>query len=114
VIGPTGGRGFGTRLYWWVFSALTFRRIKDSTNGFRVFRTAILDDPKIDIDQEWLTSYDLEPYVLYKAIRRRFRVLEYPCTVVYHPREGYTKMRGIRDWWRLFRPAVLLRFGVKR
>ena len=52
--------------------------------------------------------------MLYKAIRLGFRVVEVPCTVRYHAREGYTKMRGIRDWWRLFRPALLLRAGVKR
>jgi hypothetical protein len=52
--------------------------------------------------------------VLYKAIRAHYRVVEYPVTVRYHAAEGYTKMRGIRDWWRLFRPAFLLRFGVKR
>ena len=68
-------------------------------------------DPKIDIRQPWLDSYDLEPYVLYKAIRRGYKVVEVPCTVVYHAKEGYTHMRGLRDWWRLFRPAVLLRFG---
>ena len=73
-----------------------------------------MSDPKIDIDQAWLASYELEPYVLYKAIRRGYRVIEVPVTVRYHAKEGFTKMRGMRDWWRLFRPAVLLRFGVKR
>jgi dolichol-phosphate mannosyltransferase len=114
VEGPTGGRGLGTRVYSIVFSLLTFRRITDATNGFRVFRSAILADPGIDLDQAWLDSYDLEPYVLYKVIRRHYRVREYPCTVRYHAREAYTKMRGVRDWWRLFRPAILLRLGVKR
>jgi dolichol-phosphate mannosyltransferase len=114
VVGATGGRSFGTRLYSAVFSVLAFRRVTDATNGFRVFRAGILDDPKIDIRQAWLDSYDLEPYVLYKAIRRGYRLIEYPCTVVYHAKEGYTKMRGVRDWWRLFRPAILLRTGVKR
>jgi dolichol-phosphate mannosyltransferase len=66
------------------------------------------------MDQAWLDSYDLEPYVLFKVIRRGYRVVEHPVTVRYHAAEGYTKMRGIRDWWRLFRPAFLLRFGVKR
>ena len=46
--------------------------------------------------------------------RRGYRVIEVPCTVRYHAKEGYTKMRGLRDWWRLFRPALLLRTGVKR
>ncbi len=113
VEGPTGGRGFGTRFYSAVFSVLVFRHVTDATNGFRLFRASILDDPKIDIDQSWLDSYDLEPYVLYRTIRRGYRVFEVPVTVRYHAREGYTKMRGLRDWWRLFRPALLLRLGIK-
>jgi dolichol-phosphate mannosyltransferase len=114
VEGPIGHRSLGTRVYSWVFSALVLRRVTDATNGFRVFRADVLRDPRIQIDQDWLTSYDLEPYVLYKAIRLGYRTIEVPCTVRYHAREGYTKMRGLRDWWRLFRPALLLRTGVKR
>ena len=114
VVGPTGGRGLGTRLYSLVFSVLAGRRITDATNGFRIFRSTLLADPRIRIDQPWLDSYDLEPYVLFRAIRGGYRLIEHPVTVVYHAREGYTKMRGIRDWWRLFRPALLLRAGVKR
>jgi hypothetical protein len=112
VVGPTGGRGFDA----------PHRRSSrcglppgdGATNGFRIFKADILRDPRIDLDQEWLTSYDLEPYVLYKAIRGGYKTIEVPCTVRYHAKEGYTKMRGIRDWWRLFRPAILLRTGVKR
>ena len=114
VEGPTGGRGFGTRFYSAVFSVLVFRRITDATNGFRIFDTKLLRDPRVDMHQPWLTSYDLEPYILYKAIRLGYKVVEVPCTVRYHPLEGHTKMRGLRDWWRLFRPALLLRTGVKR
>lgn len=113
VVGPIGGRSFGTRFYSVVFSLLVFHRVTDATNGFRVFRTAILDDPSIDIDQAWLDRYELEPYLLYKTIRAGYSVVEYPVTVRYHA-QGYTKMRGLRDWWRLFRPAFLLRFGLKR
>ena len=112
VTGATGGRNFGTRFYSIVFSLLVFKRITDATNGFRVFRTAILDNPRIDIDQAWLSSYELEPYLLYRTIRGHYRVVEHPVTVRYHAR-GFTKMRGLRDWWRLFRPALLLRLGVK-
>jgi dolichol-phosphate mannosyltransferase len=114
VLGATGGRGLGTRIYSLAFSLLSGRRVSDATNGFRIFRASILADPRLDIGQSWLDSYDLEPYVLYKAIRGGYKVIEHPCTVIYHAQEGYTKMRGIRDWWRLFRPALLLRTGVKR
>jgi glycosyltransferase involved in cell wall biosynthesis len=114
VEGPIGGRGFGTRLYSIVFSILVLRRVTDATNGFRIFRSEILHDSAIRLDQEWLTSYDLEPYLLYKTIRGGYKLIEVPCTVRYHAKEGYSKMRGMRDWWRLFRPAILLRTGVKR
>ncbi len=114
VTGSRQARGFATRIYSIVFSLLTGRRISDATNGFRVFRAELLLDPRINLDQAWLDSYELEPYVLYHAIRRKYRVIEVPCTVRYHATEGFTHMRGLRDWWRLFRPAILLRLGVKR
>jgi dolichol-phosphate mannosyltransferase len=114
TIGMAGSRATGTRIYSAAFSLLALRRMTDATNGFRVFRTAILDDRAIDIEQPWLDSYDLEPYLLYKTIRRGYRVVEVPCTVRYHAQEGFTKMQGIGDWWRLLRPAVLLRFGLRR
>lgn len=114
VVGGNPGRQRGTRIYSIAFSMLAGRRVTDATNGFRIFRSALLANPKVDITQSWLTSYDLEPYVLYKAITLRYNVIDHPVTVVYHQAESYTKMRGIKDWWRLFRPALLLRLGVKR
>jgi dolichol-phosphate mannosyltransferase len=114
TIGIRASRSWGTRFYSLAFSVLSLRRVSDATNGFRVFRSTILSDPRIQLSQPWLSSYDLEPYLLYKVIRRGYRVVEFPVTVRYHSQEGYTKMRGLRDWWRLFRPALLLRMGVKR
>jgi len=76
-------------------------------------RIPILGDRAANLGQTWLDSYDLEPYLLYKAICGGYCVIEYPVTVRDHAREGYTKMRGLRDWWRLFRPALLLRLAVK-
>ena len=114
LIGGNGGRARGTKIYSLAFSVLVGRRVTDATNGFRIFRSELLDDAKVNIDQRWLDSYDMEPYILYRAITRGYRVIEYPCTVVYHAAESYSKMRGVKDWWRLFRPALLLRTGVKR
>ena len=114
LIGDNAARARGTRIYSIVFSILVGRRVSDATNGFRIFRRELLDDPKVNVHQRWLDSYDMEPYVLYQAITSGYRVMEYPCTVVYHQTESYTKMRGIRDWWRLFRPALLLRSRLKQ
>ena len=114
LVGGNAGRARGTKLYSLAFSVLVGRRVTDATNGFRIFRRELLDDAKVNLDQRWLDSYDLEPYVLYRAITRGYRVIEYPCTVVYHAAESYSKMRGLKDWWRLFRPALLLRTGMKR
>ena len=110
--GPPGARGFGTHIYSAIFSVLVMRRFTDATNGFRIFRSSVLDHPEINLDQPWLASYDLEPYLLYKTVRLGFKVIDHPITVRYH-REGFTKMKGPRDWWRLFRPAILLRTGLK-
>ena len=113
TVGKSGPRGFGTHIYSAIFSVLVMRRFTDATNGFRIFRASMLDHPEINLGQPWLSSYDLEPYLLYKAVRLRFKVIDHPITVHYHE-EGFTKMKGPRDWWRLFRPAVLLRTGLKR
>jgi dolichol-phosphate mannosyltransferase len=114
VVGHAGGRGLGTRAYSIAFSLLAGRGVTDATNGFRLFRATILDDPRIRLQQRWLDSYELEPYLLFNAIRCGYRVIEQPVTVRYPPDEEFTKMRGVRDWWRLFRPALLLRTGIKR
>jgi dolichol-phosphate mannosyltransferase len=114
VEGPAGRRGLGTRLYSVLFSMLALRRSTDATNGFRVFKTSILRDPKVRIEQRWLDRYDLEPYVLYKALTLGYKVVEHPVTVRYHTIEGYSKMRGVRDWWRLARPALLLRLRIRQ
>jgi dolichol-phosphate mannosyltransferase len=114
IEGPAGRRGIGTRLYSLLFSVLAFRRSTDATNGFRIFKTSMLNDPRIRIEQRWLDRYDLEPYVLFKALTLGYRTIEHPVTVRYHTKEGYSKMRGIRDWWRLARPALFLRLRIRR
>ncbi len=109
-------REITTRLYSLVFTILTRQRITDGTNGFRAFYLSIFDDPFIDIEQDWLNTYELEPYLLYKAVRSpRIVVLEAPITIYYHAdKKQYTKMKPFRDWWRLARPLVFLAFGLRR
>jgi len=97
-----------------IFSACVQRRITDATNGFKLFRTEICKD--WNLQQKWLDRYELEPYLLYQAIRRGHRVCEVPVTKYYPPIRavGYTKMKVWRDWWRISRPMLLLTLRLRR
>ena len=91
------------------------KRLTETTNGFRAFRTDILRDPCIDWRQPWLDQYELEPYLLYKTIRLRYHHTEAPVTKIYPPpAEGYKKMRPITGWWSILRPVFLLGLGLKK
>jgi dolichol-phosphate mannosyltransferase len=101
-----------TQLYPILFRLASGFPSTDGTNGFRAFRLDLLDDPRIRLDQPWLDRYELEPYLLLQTLRSGYRVREVPVTVRYHDR-GTTKMRLVRDGWRILRPLVFLRLGLK-
>jgi dolichol-phosphate mannosyltransferase len=109
-------RVVGTRvIHPLVFSLAARRRVTESTNGFRAFRTSLLRDPRIDWRQRWLDRYELEPYLLFKAITLGYRHREVPVTKIYPPHEmGYSKMRPFVDWWSILRPVVYLGLGLKK
>lgn len=98
-----------------LFSLIVHRKITDSTNGFRAYKTKLLKDPRIDLDQDWLDKYELEPYLFYKAVTLGYKVQEVPVTKIYPPKElGYTKMKPITGWWSILRPLVFLGLGIKK
>ena len=105
-----------TKWYSRCFSLLAGRKITDATNGFRAFKIEVLEDPSIKLDQQWLNTYELEPYLLYRVVKgKRWRFKEVPITVRYHDTgREYTKMRPFRDWWRLARPMFLLWLGLRK
>ncbi|UCE24237.1 MAG: glycosyltransferase family 2 protein [Candidatus Zixiibacteriota bacterium] len=109
-------REITTRLYSAVFTILTGKRITDGTNGFRAFYLSLLDDENINLDQEWLNTYELEPYLLYKAVQSpRYNVLEMPITIYYRGEaKQYSKMKPFRDWWRLARPLIFLKLRLRK
>jgi len=76
-------RVIGTRaVHPWLLSIAAGKRVTESTNGFRAFRTALLRDPRIDWRQEWLDRYELEPYVLMQTIRLGYRHCEVPVSKI--------------------------------
>jgi dolichol-phosphate mannosyltransferase len=109
-------RVFGTRvIHPLIFSLAARKRVTESTNGFRAFRTALLRDPRIDWRQDWLDRYELEPYLMLKAIMLGYRHMEVPVTKIYPPhQQGYTKMRPFIDWWSIIRPVVYVGLGLKK
>lgn len=120
---PGGGQGrmpfyrkISTRIiHPYLFSILTGKKITDSTNGFRAVRLSMLNDPRINLNQEWLDHYELEPYLFYKAIKCGFRVREVPVTKIYPSKEeGYTKMRPFSGWWSILRPLFYLGLGLRK
>ncbi len=92
--GPTADRAHGHALYSLVFSMLVFRRVTDATNGFRVFRRrswTTRDQPGPGLARPATTSSRTS------STRPSGGAIGWsrcPCTVRYHAREGFTKMRG--------------------
>jgi dolichol-phosphate mannosyltransferase len=117
--GRTGGmplyRHLATRLHPLLFSLAARKRVSESTNGFRAFRAALLDDARINLGQDWLDEYELEPYLYWKTIRLGYRTCEVPVTKIYPPKAmGYTKMKPITGWWSMLKPIVFLGLGLRK
>lgn len=98
-----------------LFSIASRRRMTDTTNGFRALRLKVLDDPRVNLDQDWLDRYELEPYLLFTMIRLGYGVREVPVSKIYPPAAlGYTKMKPITGWWSILRPIILLGLGLRK
>lgn len=116
----TGGdmpfyRKIATRIHPWLMSLITRRKLTDTTNGFRAFRLALFQDKRMNIDQDWLNHYELEPYVLYKAIQLGYKFTEASVTKIYPAKKlGYTKMKPLTGWWSILRPVIYLGLGIKK
>ena len=89
--------------------------ITDSTNGYRAFRLSIFNDVRINIDQPWLDAYELEPYLMFKAIQLKFKFTEVFVTKIYPPKKlGYTKMKPFLGWWSILKPVFYLGLGMRK
>jgi dolichol-phosphate mannosyltransferase len=108
-------RRLATRLHPALFRLISPVKLSDTTNGFRAARVEMLRDEELRLDQRWLDEYELEVYLLYKAAKLGYRVVEVPVTKRYPPKElGQTKMKPIVGWWSILRPLVLLGLGLKK
>ena len=103
-----------TRLVAYMWSVRFLRSLTDVTNGFRAYRLALLDDPRIDVSQDWLNGYELEYYLHYKVLALGYRYAEAPVWKRY-PTDGMptSKIKLSRDYWSLLRPLVLLSLRLR-
>lgn len=118
-----GGRGertpflrkIFTRLFPVAWTMLTGVRCTEVTNGFRAYRLKLLNDPRINVWQEWLDGYELEYYLHYKVLTLGYRFTERPVSKIYShvAKRGYSHISPLRDWTQIVGPLVLLRIGVK-
>jgi len=109
-------RRLGTRGYTILFSFFCGHKVTDASSGFRAIKVSLFDDKRINLWQDWLDRYELEPYLLFNALRLNHKVIEVPVTIEYPETDGiaYTKMRPITDWWKIFRPVLFLGLRLKR
>jgi len=108
-------RKVATKIHPLLFSLVAGKWVSESTNGFRAFTTALFQDKRINIWQEWLNEYELEPYLYCKVIKLGYKTTEVPITKIYPPRNvGYTKMQPITGWWSILRPLFLLGLGIRK
>jgi dolichol-phosphate mannosyltransferase len=109
-------RSVFNRLYPDLWSVLTGKKCTDVTNGFRCYRLDILDDSRINLEQDWLQGYALEYYLHYKMLSLGYRVKEVPVSKIYPfgNKGGYSKIQPLKDWWPIISPLVLLFFQVRK
>jgi dolichol-phosphate mannosyltransferase len=98
-----------------LFLLATGRRMSETSNGFRAIRLSVIDDERIDLNQDWLDRYELETYLLYKVIKFGYKIKEVPVTKIYPPKRiGYSKVKPITGWWSILRPLLFLSLGLKK
>lgn len=107
-------RSLGTRAYSILFSFFCGKKITDASSGFRAFYLKILMNKRINLNQKWLDTYELEPYLLFKVLKLNYKFIEVPVQIIYpSERKNYTKMKPILDWWKIFRPVLFLALKIK-
>ncbi len=108
-------RKLATRLHPVLLGFFCRKKITESTNGFRAMKTAILEDERINLYQDWLNHYELEVYLLMKILKLEYKTKEVPCTKIYPSKKiGRTKMRPVFDWWKMLRPIFFIGLGLRR
>src|ERR1700730_7649372 len=108
-------RKLATPIHPLLVSLFCGKRVTESNNGYRAMKVSVLDNPRIDLRQDWLDGYQLEVYLLIKLLRLGYRTTEVPVSKIYPVRTaGNTKMRPLVDWWHMLAPIFVVGLGIER
>lgn len=96
-------------------SSVTGFKGTDVTCGFRAYKLSILENPRINIWQDWLDRYELESYIHYKALTLGYRIKEVPVSMIYpKQKSGYSKIKPFSGWWSILKPWILLPLKIRK
>lgn len=102
-------------LYSFFVSTIMWRKITDVTCLVNALRLDIFKDVDINLDQEWLNKYELEYYIFYYILKKKFRFKEVPINATYpSDKLSYTKIKPITGWWSMVRPWFILKLRIKK
>ncbi len=107
-------RKLGIKAFTFLWSILLRRRLTDVTNGFRAYKVSLFDDPKINIWQEWLSTYELEYYIHFWVFKLKYKFGEVPVSKIYPSRRKYSKIRPFLDWWPIIKPLFYLLLRIRK
>ncbi|MHA1223270.1 MAG: glycosyltransferase family 2 protein [Candidatus Heimdallarchaeaceae archaeon] len=101
---------------WPIFwTILCRRKVTEVTNGFRAYKLSIINDPKVNLEQEWLDGYALEYYIHYKVLTsNKYKYAEVPVSKIYKSKKNYTKINPFKDWKQIALPPILLFLRIKK
>jgi len=107
-------RKLGIKAFTFLWSVLLRRRLTDVTNGFRAYKVSLFDDPKINIWQEWLSTYELEYYIHFSVLKLKYKFGEVPVSKIYPSKRKYSKIRPFLDWWPIIKPLFYLLLRIRK
>ncbi|MCK4403800.1 MAG: glycosyltransferase family 2 protein [candidate division Zixibacteria bacterium] len=107
-------RKAGIKAFTFLWSMLLRRRLSDVTNGFRAYKVSLFDDPKINIWQKWLSTYELEYYIHFWVLKLKYKFGEVPVSKIYPSKKKYSKIKPFLDWWPIIKPLFYLLLRVRK
>jgi dolichol-phosphate mannosyltransferase len=107
-------RRVGIKAFTFLWSLFLWRKLTDVTNGFRAYKVSLFDNPRINIWQEWLSTYELEYYIHFWVLKLKYRFDEVPVSKIYPSKKKYSKIRPFLDWWPIVKPLFYLWLGIKK